>query len=208
MKKFLLGLAVVTLLCSPAGATVILDDFVVAQGPINVPPAVAPISNTVGIRTISLFSVTPCGLLTCASIEVGGGFLNFSSKPTVVATGGVTWVSPLSLPLLSSFVLRVADVDVPGGSVVFFASNGATTYASAPQGMAVVTFPSFNDLIFPLASFGGLDPTAITDYGFVILGSPSLDVLFDHIGYNEIPEPGTMALLGTGLVCLALLRRK
>ena len=73
---------------------------------------------------------------------------------------------------------------------------------SASVGLPIVPTNTPVNYYTPLANFTGIDLSQVTAMELFIDGSniPALDVTIDLIGTTAAPEPGSMLLLGTGLL--------
>lgn len=167
------------------------------------------------------FETTPVGTAAPLAVTSGGvtasftSGANFSVQPSFFGalTGRVlrdddATISPLTITfstLLSGISLNFGtNTFAPGTGLTLEARNGATLVGTV--NVPAVAPPGF---LFPegVISFGGAAFTS------VVLSSAARDFAVDNIAVTQaavVPEPGTVALVGTGLLlaCAVTARRR
>jgi hypothetical protein len=78
------------------------------------------------------------------------------------------------------------------------------TPTSATTGDFVITVSDFSGDLFTLTTTGFTFDNATAQIGF---GSVNDVILFDNVNFNQIPEPGSLALLGLGGLLFTRRRR-
>lgn len=140
-------------------------------------------------------SVTYSGVTFAQQLALGNGnFFNvgvlFSGDPAVISsqeqTAGLANIL-VSLPSFSTY-FGVQYGTFNGSPVTFLASNGATaTFGSTGSGYATPDFVTYNG----------------SPINWVLITSPDYVLNVSSVSYTPVPEPGTMAMLGSGLLAAA-----
>jgi hypothetical protein len=119
----------------------------------------------------------------------------FSGDPAVLssqeATFGVENIL-VSLPSFSSY-FSVDYGTFNGSLVTFLASNGATaTFGSTGSGYLTPDNATYNG----------------SPIDWVLITSPDFVLNINNISYTPVPEPGTLVMLGSGLLALGGMARR
>lgn len=179
------GTRIITALCTAGGESCTQSRNVSVEVDTAAGEGVVSIgSNVSGIAQFAYFGPGSIGLNGGLgySLLPGGEFL-VDITFFDAGTGGPTAGTQARLYTISSTGIHFVEQDVLALGTLSFAMNALTAQ--------------------------GADPTTVLGIILEVTnGSQSPDVSLDDFRYNDIPEPGTYAMLGAGLAGLALLRRR
>jgi hypothetical protein len=226
--KFAIGVAAVAAAFGAQAGTITLDSFDVVQAAVNTngaavvtAAATGTISAYVNSRTLSIEGVASNSPTNGSYAQVIGGVLDinngsFTQSTTTVgwALNGAALTAALANATFFQIVIRQATLDAGsvtvGGSARTNSTNGQNIVLASGTSLAGVP----NPFLATFASSVNADST----WEFVGLeyscraGAKSIDDS-DRVGSapcatTNVPEPGTIALLGLGLLGAGALRRK
>ncbi|MFN7922315.1 MAG: PEP-CTERM sorting domain-containing protein [Bryobacteraceae bacterium] len=232
MRNFTAVLSVAALFSLPSSATVI-DDFTTTGMPnaffAPSPACGSPSSGNVsGTNTMGGTNVNRSVMLentgnACAQMYIDiGGTLDRLDIGTVLgaqAKATITWDVPFGTPgspvsfAGDPYITFLAGQD--GGSVsdtTTFRFTVCSRDGTCAITTATLTGNTGGNLVSLYANLMGIGLTQaqladIKSVTLVVEGGPAYDITIDQI-MTGIPEPGSMALLGAGLVALGVYRRR
>jgi PEP-CTERM motif len=213
MKKLAFAMVAGLSLSSIAQADVIIDDFSVTQGTVVSAANPAPQSTTLGNRTITITTTTPDPLanpfanvsaVSASTFQINNPSLALSTVDLSYALGAISGFAAggaggLEFDIISNDQGNSGNVTV---GVMFSGIGGSfmvapTAIPAAPPGV-----PLF-------LALSGAQMDALTAGGnlkFTFAGPNDYDLTIDNL--TLVPEPGSLALLGAGLIGLGLSRRR
>lgn len=226
MRKFKVLVAGAALLAISGGAhAFLIDDFDGGDAFISVtsfptlPASVnQPYANALGgSRTLLIAAATGAG--NGPSLSVSGGLLLIGNPPNAGSTGAVVWdnngngLGGIDLTeggLDDAIELEITEIDVGSITLQFFVEDTFANKATLTFRDLVVGRQAFlfTDFVQNSANTNDVDFTAIDDAQLRYATGSNVDVTLDLILTRQgVPIPGTVALLGIGLVGLGLRRR-
>jgi hypothetical protein len=225
--KFAVGVAAIAAAFGAQAGTIILDSFDVVQEAVNTAGAstqsaklATGISSYVDSRSLSITGVTTNSPTGGSYTQVIGGVLDINNGSFTQSTVNVGWqlngaalTAALANATFFQIVINQRSLDAGtvtvGGSARSNTTNGQNIVLASGSSLAAVPNPF-------LATFTS-SVNADSTWEFVGLefscraGATSINA-DDRAGgacaTTNVPEPGTMALLGLGLLGAGALRRK
>jgi hypothetical protein len=145
------------------------------------------------------YGTSAAGTATMTGTVTSGGSLDITTALTdvngVATTGTISWNTGALTGSGSSFTYTGGTLNIMSGATTLF--NG--TFSSTVPGTVTVT-PVSILISGALANGGGTETITISKSGAFTVSA--------DIGVVTTPEPGTLGLIGTGLIGLAGLARR
>jgi PEP-CTERM motif len=221
MKYKLLAGSVLAAFSVAAGAgEIILDDFGLAQAEARSTGAAVTttlLSSTAAFSQRDLTAKLDSGTRSVTSV-IEGGLLSISNDVGVTSTTTVSWTLDFSkiiaaVGTASFFEIAVAATSLDQGGVGVSAAGSAVRTFTAPGRFVLYTGGSVpNPFTVTFASAVAVDSTWDAVFlTYACTGNTIRDsdrVGSAKCGPTSVPVPGSVALLGLGLLGLAALRRK
>lgn len=191
MRKFLIacGLLVAMIAAGPAQASTVIDFGGTAGGSVTV-------SGTLYTGTgINVNNLQILGAPQNDGLYVTDAVLNFMYD----TAGGTNWVNVIG---------GISAAGIPAGSTLLTGSFTKFIVTPIPSGISIQGFGNDTKSADLLAWIGLATDTPFALYGFS-LGKLVVGATGDYSAYSNdisntaVPEPGSMLLLGTGLIGLA-----
>lgn len=146
-----------------------------------------------------------CNVCQAGHVNMAGG--NSNGLGTFVYSGGVV---DMSGEQAISFAWG-ADLANASVNVSFSDTSGTTETVASWSNLAATGGSAPGDLVAQAAmdiNFGALDPTAINEIRFVVIGVPNMDSIIDNIETSPVPLPAAAYLFGTALFGLIGISRR